>query len=52
MSYDEKTRLFRDGRYLLRMDPPVSHWWTQGDWIAYIDRNGRWLDHPLCEDSL
>jgi hypothetical protein len=43
MTEDEKTRLYRDGRYLFST-PPVCHaQWDESAWIRYIDAHGAWV---------
>jgi hypothetical protein len=52
MNFAEKERLFRAGRYRLRIQPNCTRWWSIADWIYYIDRYGKWLTRPLSQDSV
>lgn len=42
-SHFQKELLFREGRYLLRIQPMVTSGWTLRDWIVYVDRFGSWI---------
>lgn len=43
MTYDEKLRLYRAGRYLFQPPPVMCAMWTEADWVRYIDNCGKWL---------
>ena len=51
MTYEEKLDLYKKGLYSLE-PPPVPHGkWTDGDWIVWIDSNGKWHNKKLKKEK-
>jgi hypothetical protein len=40
--YEEKLTRFREGRYSFPAPPVTTTYWTEKDWISFIDKHGIW----------
>ena len=48
LTIEAKRELYRNGNYKFK-PPPVHHtWWTEDDWIHYIDKEGIWTKPIRC----
>ena len=46
---EQKTELYRAGKYTFPI-PPVCHAkWDEAAWIRYVDAHGRWLTACLAK---
>jgi hypothetical protein len=42
LPYEEKLMRFREGRYSFPVPPVTTQFWTEKDWIDFIDAKGMW----------
>lgn len=40
---EQKTELYRAGKYMFPPPPVCTVLWDEAAWIRFVDRNGKWL---------
>lgn len=48
MKTEDKLKLYKQGKYRMKVPPVTTNLWDTGDWLAFIDTHGQWL--PDCEE--
>lgn len=51
LTQEEKVKLFNQGMYICPI-PPICHvWWSDSDWMRWIDSDGEWCVDYKEEDE-
>lgn len=51
LTYEQKEILYQEGYYLFKAPPVSANYWSEKDWINFVDTYGGWLDHKFIKDG-